>query len=43
MFRLHKKDVDDDVWKDLCEELEVENDVYSVCVCAIGKLEEHDS
>jgi len=43
MFRLHREDVDDDVWKDWCEDLEVEDDVYSICVCAIGILEEYDS
>ena len=43
MFRLHREDVDDDVWKDWCEDLEVEDDVYSICVCAIGKLEEDES
>lgn len=43
MFRLHREDVDKDVWKDWCEDLEVEDDAYSICVCAIGKLEEYDS
>tara|TARA_R100000900_G_scaffold96854_1_gene75048 strand:- start:677 stop:973 length:297 start_codon:yes stop_codon:yes gene_type:complete len=43
MFRLHREDVDDDVWKDWCEDLKVDDDVYTICVCAIGILEEYES
>lgn len=46
MFRLHREDVDDDVWKDWCDDLmvdELDDDILSISVCAIGIIEEDES
>ena len=46
MFRLHREDVTDAVWKDWCDDLmvdELDDSIYSISVCAMGIIEEDES
>ena len=46
MFRLHREDVTDEVWKDWCDDLmvdELDDSIYSISVCAMGIIEEDES